>query len=61
MKMRNKQSPCPRCKHPEFEVMSAQFPGGGGDGRPRFKCTACGDTWTSGHHGKPFLSGAKVS
>lgn len=53
MKMRNKAAPCGRCKHPEFEVSSAT------DGRPRFKCTNCGDTWTCGKDGGKYLSGAR--
>jgi len=49
----NRTNPCPRCKHPEYKVGKAS------DGRPRFTCTSCGDSWTSGHSGGKFLETGK--
>jgi hypothetical protein len=38
-----KRIKCAVCQHPEAEVGSAS-----GDGRPEYRCTKCGHSWTNG-------------
>lgn len=45
----HKGSRCPRCLHPGFTHSDSP-----GDGRPLFRCTGCGHTWTCGQTGEPY-------
>lgn len=40
---------CPRCKTGGYTQSVA-----GGDGRPLFACTQCGNTWTCGKNGGEY-------
>lgn len=48
-----KEPCCPMCGHPEFTVTP---PIEGETIKPYFKCTNCGNGWTSGRDGKPYIS-----
>jgi transposase-like protein len=50
----NRLKPCPKCKHREYELMTAL------DGRPGFVCTSCSHLWTSGKSGGQYLTHVDV-
>ena len=45
---------CPRCLHLGWDLIAVAA-----DGRPRFRCQRCGETWTSGKDGGAYLAAAK--
>ncbi len=49
MKNRPRKPHCPRCKHTGFRLSKAV------DGRPLFTCDKCGEWWTNGHSGEPYI------
>jgi transposase-like protein len=51
MLMMNKEHPCGRCRHPEYQVGSTKT----SEKRPAFTCTNCGYTWTNGRTGGEYL------
>ena len=43
---------CPRCHHPEYKEEESSY-----DKRPEFTCTKCGNVWTCGLSGGPYVAG----
>jgi ribosomal protein S27AE len=52
MKKKTTRPVCGRCRHPGFRLSMAE------DGRPRFTCDKCGNTWTCGLSGGEYLAHA---
>lgn len=52
MKKKTTRPVCGRCHHPGFRLLKAD------DGRPRFTCDKCGNTWTCGLSGGEYLAHA---
>ena len=48
--MKNAGALCLFCKSHDV-----RFDGGAVDGRPKFKCGSCGNWWTCGHRGGPWI------
>lgn len=48
-KQKSERAICQVCLHPEFIVTKAC------DGRPKFICTRCRNTWTCGQSGGIFI------
>lgn len=51
-RVRKRKPRCPRCRHTGFRKSKA------GDGRPRFTCDKCNETWTCGKTGGDFTAAA---
>ena len=50
-KHKERKPRCHRCLHPGFTLSHDTH-----DGRPRFTCGQCGETWTNGHDGGEYTA-----
>lgn len=49
--MRKEGAVCPRCFHPEYELEEPEIEGM----KPAFICTSCGNRWSNGLSGFPYI------